>query len=226
MCISSSSRHVATILGSVVDQITVYLFPLIAVASSIPIYSIIVRYNLIENRICSTRWANFWAVVFPWFLAIPLTAVALENALVVVNMNCRRYVIGGCVGAATQLTQHPQGNAVFNNVVNITSIAFQIPINLIIPFAIYILARRRYTEQQLSIQGPELVQSHQEPVRRCQGSSFGGEGSFRVDLDVDVVGPNLMPRGTPVGSASWITRVPARAVSGCGLLSHPCCWLQ
>jgi hypothetical protein len=60
---------------SVVDQITVYLFPMIAVASSIPIYSIIVRYNLIENEICSARWANFWAVVFPWVLAIPLTAV-------------------------------------------------------------------------------------------------------------------------------------------------------
>lgn len=102
--------------NSIFDQISVYLFPLIVVASSIPIYSIIIRYNLIENHICSTRWANFWAVVFPWLLVIPLTA----------------------------------GNNVFNQVVAITSILFQIPINLIVPFVIYLLARRRYKALQLS----------------------------------------------------------------------------
>jgi hypothetical protein len=60
--------------GSVADQIGVYLFPLIAVASSIPVFSIIIRYNLMENNVCGKVWANIWAVVLPWVLAIPLTA--------------------------------------------------------------------------------------------------------------------------------------------------------
>lgn len=95
--------------GSVIDQISVYLFPLIVVASGIPIYSIIIRYNLVENNICSRRWANVWAVLLPWILVIPLTA----------------------------------GNDVFNNVTNITSLLFQLPINLTIPFIIYWKAMRR-----------------------------------------------------------------------------------
>lgn len=95
------------------------MFPLVVVSSSIPIYCIIIRYNLIENGLCSLRWANFWACVFPWLLVIPLTG----------------------------------GNAVFNNVANITSIVLQIPINLVIPFAIYLLARRRKrAQQQLTVQ--------------------------------------------------------------------------
>ena len=60
--------------GSLTSQISVYLFPLIAVASSIPVFCIIVRQNLVENDICRLRWANVWAVILPWILAIPLTA--------------------------------------------------------------------------------------------------------------------------------------------------------
>ena len=95
--------------GSLLTQISVYLFPLIAVASSIPVFSIIIRYNLMENGICGKLWANVWAVVLPWVLAVPLTA----------------------------------GNTIFNDVATYTSIVFQIPINLIVPFWIYIMALRR-----------------------------------------------------------------------------------
>jgi hypothetical protein len=87
----------------------VYLFPIIAVASSIPVFSIIIRYNLMENGICGKFWANVWAVVLPWVLAVPLTA----------------------------------GNTIFNDVITYSSILFQLPINMIIPFWIYILAMRR-----------------------------------------------------------------------------------
>ncbi len=68
--LTALNRQDATIF----DQITVYLFPIIVVASGIPVYSIIVRYNLVENNICGLRWANFFAVILPWLLAIPLTA--------------------------------------------------------------------------------------------------------------------------------------------------------
>ncbi len=40
------------------------------------------------------------------------------------------------------------GNALFNNITNITSIVLQIPINLVIPLAIYVLARRRWRLMQ------------------------------------------------------------------------------
>ncbi len=95
--------------ATILDKISVYLFPLIAVASSIPIFSIIIRYNLVENQVLSLRWANVVSVVLPWVLVIPLTA----------------------------------GNSIFNAVSAYTSLLFQLPINLCIPFIIYYLALRR-----------------------------------------------------------------------------------
>ncbi len=107
---------------TLIDQISVYLFPLIAVASSIPIYSIIMRYNLVENGLCSVRVANLVAVLLPWLLVIPMTA----------------------------------GNSIFNSVSNFTSIAFQLPINLMVPFVIYVMAMRRkaYLKPCLCEPGP------------------------------------------------------------------------
>ena len=95
--------------GSILDQISVYLFPMIAVASSIPVFSIIVRYNLMENNICGKLAANLFAVVLPWILAIPLTA----------------------------------GNKIFNAVATYSSILFVLPVNLVIPFILYVMAMRR-----------------------------------------------------------------------------------
>lgn len=76
-------------------QITVLMFPIVALVSSIPIVSIIIRYNLLQNKICnkvrlraralatcvprhhSSRLAaaqhvaNVIAVVMPWLIALP-----------------------------------------------------------------------------------------------------------------------------------------------------------
>eukprot|EP00301_Raphidiophrys_heterophryoidea_P019168 c4141_g1_i2.p1 GENE.c4141_g1_i2~~c4141_g1_i2.p1 ORF type:complete len:363 (+),score=60.92 c4141_g1_i2:573-1661(+) len=50
-----------------ITKTCVYLYPLIALLTSIPIFSIIVRYNLLESHLCNdVRWANFWSVVAPW----------------------------------------------------------------------------------------------------------------------------------------------------------------
>jgi hypothetical protein len=68
--------------GGLVTEITVYLFPLIGMASSIPVYSIIVRYNLIENKICNKFWANMWAVVFPWVMVVPFYSGGLLTILI------------------------------------------------------------------------------------------------------------------------------------------------
>ena len=59
-----------------------YLFPIVALVTSIPIFSIIVRYNLLENNLCGPFWAAFWGAVFPWLAAIALyTGDALDDVV-------------------------------------------------------------------------------------------------------------------------------------------------
>eukprot|EP01059_Diplonema_ambulator_P033154 TRINITY_DN6806_c0_g1_i1.p1 TRINITY_DN6806_c0_g1~~TRINITY_DN6806_c0_g1_i1.p1 ORF type:complete len:571 (+),score=130.81 TRINITY_DN6806_c0_g1_i1:51-1715(+) len=52
-------------------QMSVYLFIPGAVLSGIPVFSIVVKYNCIENGL-SKRFSEFWGIVFPWLVAIPL----------------------------------------------------------------------------------------------------------------------------------------------------------
>ncbi len=51
-------------------RVVAYLFPTVALLSDIPVLSIIMRYNLLENKVCSRGWANFWSVVLPWLIAL------------------------------------------------------------------------------------------------------------------------------------------------------------
>jgi len=57
--------------GGIIVAISVFLFPISVVATSIPIYSIIVRYNLLENKICEKPMANFIGVILTWLVTIP-----------------------------------------------------------------------------------------------------------------------------------------------------------
>ena len=47
-------------------RVSVYLFPTITLLSSIPIYSIVIRYNLLENKQCSVGWFHFFSFPFPF----------------------------------------------------------------------------------------------------------------------------------------------------------------
>ena len=47
------------------------MFPIVAVVSSIPVFSIVIKYNLIENGF-SNSVGIFWGVLFPWIVAFPL----------------------------------------------------------------------------------------------------------------------------------------------------------
>jgi len=68
--------------AGIVSTISVFLFPISVVATSIPIYSIIVRYNLLENKICSKPMANFIGVILPWLVTIPFyTGQGLQNVI-------------------------------------------------------------------------------------------------------------------------------------------------
>ncbi|GAB5368047.1 hypothetical protein AAMO2058_001284300 [Amorphochlora amoebiformis] len=51
-------------------RVITYFFPMFALVTSIPVFSIIMRYNLLENKICGKFQANFWSVVFPWLLSL------------------------------------------------------------------------------------------------------------------------------------------------------------
>jgi len=59
-------------------RLSVYAFPIVAVVSSIPVFSIVVKYNMIEAG-SSTKMATFLGVVMPWILAFPL--LKMPNAL-------------------------------------------------------------------------------------------------------------------------------------------------
>jgi hypothetical protein len=57
--------------ANVIMQLSVYLFPVVAVLSSIPVFSIVIKYNMVENGF-SHRFSFFWGVIFPWLVALPL----------------------------------------------------------------------------------------------------------------------------------------------------------
>jgi hypothetical protein len=51
-------------------RISTFIFPWVALINGIPVLSIIIRYNLLENKICNKMWANLFAVVLPWIITI------------------------------------------------------------------------------------------------------------------------------------------------------------
>jgi len=68
--------------GGLISSLSVFLFPICVVATSIPIYSIIVRYNLLENKICNKPMANFIGVILPWLVCIPFyTGKGLQEVI-------------------------------------------------------------------------------------------------------------------------------------------------
>jgi hypothetical protein len=58
--------------GNTLARVTYFIFPFVVNLTSIPIVSIIIRYNLMVNGVVASKhWANFWSVVFPWLITIP-----------------------------------------------------------------------------------------------------------------------------------------------------------
>jgi len=57
--------------ASAILQTSVYMFPIVAVVSSIPVFSIVIKYNLIENGMSET-YGFLWGVIFPWIISFPL----------------------------------------------------------------------------------------------------------------------------------------------------------
>ena len=55
-------------------EVAIYLFPFVTVMNSIPVYSIIVRYNLLESGYFNTLWAYLVSTVFP-YASLPCPAL-------------------------------------------------------------------------------------------------------------------------------------------------------
>jgi hypothetical protein len=64
------------------DKALVYLFPLMVLATTIPVFSIIVRYNLLQNKVFPKGLSNFIAVVLPWLVVIPFLTGNGLNAII------------------------------------------------------------------------------------------------------------------------------------------------
>lgn len=58
--------------GTPIGQVTFYLFPVIINLLTIPVFSIMQRYNLVEGKVCRPWVANIIAVLVPWVAAVPL----------------------------------------------------------------------------------------------------------------------------------------------------------
>lgn len=63
------------------DKVLVYLFPLMVLATTIPVFSIIVRYNLMQSKV-QKGIANVIAVVLPWIVVIPFLTGNGLNAII------------------------------------------------------------------------------------------------------------------------------------------------
>ena len=57
--------------SNVLTHITFYLFPCVVNLTSIPVFAIMQRYNLLEAQVCGPKMANFLGVVLPWLICIP-----------------------------------------------------------------------------------------------------------------------------------------------------------
>jgi len=55
----------------ILADVSVYAFPEVVLVSSIPVFSIIVRYNILESGLMGKHWANVFSVLLPWIIAVP-----------------------------------------------------------------------------------------------------------------------------------------------------------
>ncbi|KAF9347910.1 hypothetical protein BGX26_000648 [Mortierella sp. AD094] len=68
--------------ATTLSKIAGFVFPIAALVTSIPVNTIVLRYNLIQSRTCNKSWANFLAGGLPWLFAIPgMTGSALTTAV-------------------------------------------------------------------------------------------------------------------------------------------------
>ena len=68
--------------GNTLMRVTYFVFPVVVNLTSIPIFSIVIKYNFLSNQVVSKPVASFIAVVLPWLLTIPFYTGAGFNTIV------------------------------------------------------------------------------------------------------------------------------------------------
>ncbi|KNC54154.1 uncharacterized protein AMSG_09933 [Thecamonas trahens ATCC 50062] len=58
--------------GSLVTELTAYIFSLAVIGLGIPLFSIVIRYNLYVSKVCGAKMASFLGVILPWLISWPL----------------------------------------------------------------------------------------------------------------------------------------------------------
>ncbi|TPX33111.1 hypothetical protein SmJEL517_g03934 [Synchytrium microbalum] len=68
--------------ASPLQSIIFVAFPILALLTSIPVYIIISRMNLIQSKLCTPGLATFWAAIFPFLVVIPFQTGTLINTFI------------------------------------------------------------------------------------------------------------------------------------------------
>jgi len=58
--------------ASLFMKVSVYIFSFGVIGLGIPLFSVVVRYNLFVGKVFSSRWSSFFGVVFPWLVSFLL----------------------------------------------------------------------------------------------------------------------------------------------------------
>ncbi|KAI9300601.1 hypothetical protein BJ944DRAFT_291577 [Cunninghamella echinulata] len=69
---SSDILSILSATGKTPSLVTAYLFPVVALVTSIPVFTIVIRSNLLRGQICNRSWSIFWSNFLPWIVCIPL----------------------------------------------------------------------------------------------------------------------------------------------------------
>lgn len=77
------SRDILACLNnSGLARFSVCIFPLMAALSGVPIFCIIIRYNLVQSGLCGRLSADFLGVYLPWLVALPMqTGSGLQQVI-------------------------------------------------------------------------------------------------------------------------------------------------
>lgn len=55
-----------------ITRLCAFLFGLLVIGPGIPVFCIVMRYNLVVGEVCRPCLATFWGVVLPWLVSWPL----------------------------------------------------------------------------------------------------------------------------------------------------------
>ncbi len=84
--INESSDILATLSAASQNKVLIIivniLFPISVLVTSVPVFAIVIRYNLVRGGVCSERWATILASVLPWLLIIPFQTKACNNLFI------------------------------------------------------------------------------------------------------------------------------------------------